>query len=135
MAEKKVSSWNDVTRRAAGDVETCGFLHVHPDIVSKVRGVLPGEETLNRLSELFKIFGDGTRIRILYTLFEEELCVCDLANLLGMTQSAISHHLPVLKDANLILNLREGKTVLYSLADEHVRLLLSVGTEHINEDD
>ena len=77
-------------------VETCGFLHVHQDTVDKVRRMLPDEDTLTRLSDLFKVFGDGTRIRILYALFEEEVCVCDLAQLLGMTQSAVSHQLRVL---------------------------------------
>ena len=130
-----VSSWNEVTRKATEtQVDTCEFLHVHPDIVEKVREELPDDTVLNQLTDLFRIFADATRIRILYTLFEQELCVCDLANLLGMTQSAVSHSLRVLKDANLIKNRREGKTVFYSLADEHVRLLLSVATEHINED-
>lgn len=114
-------------------VETCGFLHVHQDTVDKVRRMLPDEDTLTRLSDLFKVFGDGTRIRILYALFEEEVCVCDLAQLLGMTQSAVSHQLRVLKQARLIRSRREGKTVFYALADEHVRTLLSNGTDHINE--
>ena len=123
----------DITRILDTGVETCGFLHVHQDTVDKVRSMLPDEDTLTRLSDLFKIFGDGTRIRILYALFEEEVCVCDLAQLLGMTQSAVSHQLRVLKQARLIRSRREGKTVFYALADEHVRTLLSNGTEHINE--
>lgn len=89
---------------------------------------------LSRLAELFKIFGDETRIRILYVLFEAEVCVCDLAKLLGMTQSAVSHQLRILKQARLIKSRRDGKTVFYSLADEHVRTLLSQGTEHLQED-
>lgn len=89
---------------------------------------------LSRLAELFKIFGDETRIRILYALFEAEVCVCDLAKLLGMTQSAVSHQLRILKQARLIKSRRDGKTVFYSLADEHVRTLLSQGTEHLQED-
>ena len=112
----------------------CGFLHVHEDKVAQVQALLPDEDTLNRLSELFKVFGDNTRIRILYVLFEEEVCVCDLARLLGMTQSAISHQLKILKQAQLIKSRREGKTIFYSLADDHVRMLLRQGTEHINED-
>ncbi len=115
------------------EVETCGFLHVHQEAVDKVRSLLPDEDTLTRLSDLFKVFGDGTRIRILYALFEQEVCVCDLAQLLGMTQSAVSHQLRVLKQARLIRSRREGKTIFYALADEHVRTLLSNGTEHINE--
>ncbi len=115
------------------EVETCGFLHVHEATVAKVRAMLPEEGTLTRLADLFKVFGDGTRIRILYVLFEEEVCVCDIALLLGMTQSAVSHQLRVLKQARLIKSRRVGKTVFYSLADEHVRVLLHTGTEHINE--
>ena len=116
------------------EVETCGFLHVHEDTVAKVRSLLPEEDTLLRLADLFKVFGDGTRISILYVLFEEEVCVCDIANLLGMTQSAISHQLRVLKQARLIKSRRVGKTVFYSLSDSHVSTLLSSGTEHISEE-
>ena len=114
-------------------VETCGFLHVQQDTVDKVRRMLPDEDTLTRLSDLFKVFGDGTRIRILYALFEEEVCGCDLAQLLGMTQSAVSHQLRVLKQARLIRSRREGKTVFYALAADHVRTLPSNGTDPINE--
>ena len=116
------------------EVETCGFLHVHEDILSQVQAMMPDEGTLFRLADLFKTFGDGTRIRILYVLFEHEVCVCDLARLLGMTQSAVSHQLRILKQARLIKARREGKTVFYSLADEHVSVLLQQGTEHISED-
>ncbi len=116
------------------EVETCGFLHVHEDAVARVRALLPDEGTLTRLSDLFKVFGDGTRIRILYVLFEEEVCVCDIATLLGMTQSAVSHQLRVLKQARLIRSRRVGKTVFYSLADSHVSTLLANATEHIGEE-
>ena len=132
-----ISSWTEETSRAAleqGDIETCSFLHVHADKVEQVRSLLPDEETLNRLSDLFRVFGDGTRIRILYVLFEQEVCVCDIANLLGMTQSAVSHQLRVLKSARLIRSRRDGKTIYYSLSDDHVRTLLSQGTEHISEE-
>ncbi|MBQ6564966.1 MAG: metalloregulator ArsR/SmtB family transcription factor [Clostridiales bacterium] len=120
---------------AAEEVETCSFLHVHEDKIEQVQSLMPDEDTLNGLSDLFRVFGDGTRIRILYVLFEEEVCVCDIAALLGMTQSAVSHQLRILKNAHLIRSRRAGKTVYYSLADEHVRTLLSQGTEHIHEDD
>lgn len=130
-----LSSWTEETRRAAEEVETCSFLHVHEDKVKQVQTLMPAEDTLNKLSDLFRVFGDGTRIRILYVLFEEEVCVCDIATLLGMTQSAVSHQLRILKNARLIRSRRDGKTVYYSLADEHVRTLLSQGTEHIHEDD
>ena len=116
------------------EVETCGFLHVHEETVAKVRALLPKEETLMQLADLFKVFGDGTRIRILYVLFEEEVCVCDIAMLLGMTQSAVSHQLRVLKQAHLIKSRRVGKTIFYSLSDSHVSTLLSNGMEHISED-
>lgn len=112
----------------------CGFLCVHEDKVAQVQSTLPDEDTLSRLADLFKVFGDGTRIRILYVLFEAEVCVCDLAKLLGMTQSAVSHQLRILKQAHLVKSRRDGKTIFYSLADDHVRSLLQQGTEHINED-
>lgn len=116
------------------ELDTCGFLCVHEDKVTQVQAALPDEDTLARLADLFKVFGDGTRIRILYVLFEAEVCVCDLAKLLGMTQSAVSHQLRILKQAHLVKSRRDGKTIFYSLADEHVRTLLWQGAEHINED-
>ena len=91
------------------------------------------EELLYDLAELYKIFGDSTRIRILYALFESEMCVCDIAQLLSMTVSAISHQLRVLKNAKLVKSRRDGKTVFYSLADDHVRSIINQGMEHICE--
>jgi len=132
---EKISSWTEQMRVEAEGVETCSFLHVHENKVEQVQQMMPDESTLNRLSDLFRVFGDGTRIRILYVLFEEEVCVCDIAALLGMTQSAVSHQLRILKNARLIQSRRDGKTVYYSLADDHVRTLLSQGTEHIHEDE
>lgn len=118
---------------AEHEVDTCGYLCVHEDKVTQVQASLPDEDTLSRLADLFKVFGDGTRIRILYVLFEAEVCVCDLAKLLGMTQSAVSHQLRILKQAHLVKSRRDGKTIFYSLADDHVRTLLKQGTDHINE--
>ena len=115
------------------NVECCDFIHAHEEIVERVRGQLPGEDTLYDLTELFRIFGDSTRVRILYVLFEAEMCVCDLAELLGMTQSAISHQLRVLKQMKLVKNRREGKTVYYSLSDGHIQTIISQGMEHITE--
>ena len=115
------------------DVERCEYIHVHEDMVSKVNEAMPADEILYDLAELFKIFGDSTRIKILYVLFESEMCVCDLAQLLGMTQSAISHQLRSLKQSKLVKYRREGKTVFYSLADGHVRTILDQGMEHISE--
>lgn len=102
-------------------------------IVQEVKKKLPKEEELYDLAELFKVFGDTTRVKILYTLYESELCVADIAAVLGMTQSAISHQLRILKDAKLTKYRRDGKTIYYSLDDDHVAKILSIGTEHIEE--
>ena len=115
------------------NVECCEFMHAHDEIVERVRKEMPGEDTLYDLTELFRIFGDSTRIRILYVLFEAEMCVCDIAALLGMTQSAISHQLRALKNARLVTSRRDGKTVFYSLADDHVKTIIDQGLEHILE--
>ena len=115
------------------NVECCEFMHAHDEIVERVRKEMPSEDTLYDLTELFRIFGDSTRIRILYVLFEAEMCVCDIAALLGMTQSAISHQLRALKNARLVTSRRDGKTVFYSLADDHVKTIINQGMEHILE--
>ena len=114
-------------------VERCDEHCTHAAIIRRVEPDLPEEEKLYDLAELFKIFGDSTRIRILYVLFEAEMCVCDIAEVLSMTQSAISHQLRLLKQAKLVKNRREGKTVYYSLADDHVRTIIDQGMEHIEE--
>lgn len=111
----------------------CEFMFVHQEIVERVNAAMPAEETLFDLAELFKIFGDSTRIKILYVLFESEMCVCDIAALLGMTQSAISHQLRVLRSSKLVKFRRDGKTLYYSLADEHVCRIISQGMEHVEE--
>ncbi len=108
--------------------------HNHEEMLNRVKRELPNDELLCDLSDLFKIFGDTTRIKILYSLFEEEMCVCAIAELLGMTQSAISHQLKVLKDAKLVGNRREGKTIYYFLADDHVRTVIAQGFEHLTEE-
>lgn len=118
---------------AENDIERCGFLCVHESTVERVLSELPDDETLYDLAELFKVFGDSTRVKILYALFEAELCVCDIAQLLGLTQSAVSHQLRVLKASRLVKPRREGKTVFYSLADDHVRRIIAQGMEHIAE--
>jgi ArsR family transcriptional regulator len=94
---------------------------------------MPPEETLYDLAELYKVFGDSTRMKILYVLFASEMCVCDIAALLGMTVSAISHQLRVLKNARLVRYRRDGKSVFYMLADDHVRSMIEQGMEHITE--
>jgi ArsR family transcriptional regulator len=100
---------------------------------SRVLEEMPDEERLYDLAELFKVFGDTTRIRILYVLLEAEMCVCDIAEILNMTQSAISHQLRVLKQARLVRNRRKGKQIYYSLADDHVRTIIGQGMDHVNE--
>ncbi len=107
--------------------------HNHEETLQKVRNELPTDELICDLADLFKVFGDTTRMKILYSLFESEMCVCAIAELLGMTQSAISHQLKVLKNANLVANRREGKTIFYFLADDHVRTIVAQGFEHLIE--
>ena len=109
------------------------FMHVHSDVIDKVNETMPEEEILYDLAELFKIFGDSTRIKILSVLFESEMCVFDISQLLNMSMSAISHQLRILKQAQLVKFRREGKTVFYSLADDHVRTILGNGMDHICE--
>ncbi len=106
---------------------------IHDDIISRVREQTPPEETLYDLAELFKVFGDSTRVRILSALFVSEMCVCDIAKLLGMTQSAISHQLRILKQTRLVKNRKDGKTVYYSLDDEHIKNIFDQGLEHLRE--
>ena len=113
--------------------EQGGGESLHPDLISSVNQDMPDEEMLYDLAELFRIFGDSTRIKILYVLFEAEMCVCDIAELLHMTQSAISHQLRVLKQSKLVKFRREGKTIFYSLADDHVRTIIGMGMEHLCE--
>lgn len=115
------------------NVECCDFIHAHEELVERVRREMPGEDLLYDLTELFRIFGDSTRVRIMYVLFASEMCVCDIAQLLGMTQSAISHQLRALKNARLVKARREGKTVFYSLADDHVKTIIDQGIEHVSE--
>lgn len=114
-------------------VEKCEFLCVHEEVVCEVLRKMPEEETLFDLAEFFKVFGDSTRIRILYALRETELCVCDIASLLGLTQTAVSHQLRVLKNAKLVKARRNGKTVFYSLDDAHIHNILDMGICHLEE--
>ena len=118
---------------AIDDVERCDVQEVHPQMVGLYRMKLPDDDKLYDLAELFKVFGDSTRIRILFALHEAESCVCDLAEALSMTQSAVSHQLKILKQSKLVGNRREGRQVIYFLADDHVRTIISMGMEHILE--
>ena len=107
--------------------------HDHGALLDHVKADMPADELLQDLGDLFKVFGDTTRIKIMYALYEDEMCVCAIADLLGMTQSAISHQLRVLKQMDLVKNRREGKTIYYSLADDHIAGILDMGLEHIQE--
>lgn len=114
-------------------IECCDCNEIHEDLLKIVNDTMPEETELYDLAELFKVFGDSTRIRILFVLFEAEVCVCDLAKVLNMTQSAISHQLRILKANKLVNSRREGKSVFYSLADGHVRTIIAQGRDHIEE--
>ena len=114
-------------------IECCDCNEIHEDLLKIVNDTMPEETELYDLAELFKVFGDSTRIRILFVLFEAEVCVCDLAKVLNMTQSPISHQLRILKANKLVNSRREGKSVFYSLADGHVRTIIAQGREHIEE--
>ena len=115
------------------DIPHCEFMFVHPETIEKITKAMPDDDTLIDLAELFKVFGDSTRIKILSALSGGELCVCDISTIVGMTSSAVSHQLKILKNAGLVSFRREGKTVFYALADDHVMTILSQGLEHINE--
>ena len=113
--------------------EFCSCDIVHNNIIEMVKQKMPQEEKLYDLAELFKVFGDTTRVQIISALFEAEMCVCDIAELLSMTQSAISHQLRVLRQARLVKHRKEGKVVFYSLDDEHIKSIFNQGLEHILE--
>lgn len=115
------------------ETERCEFMCVDEEAVKKVLELMPADETLYDLAELFKVFGDTTRIRILYALFETKLCVCDISRLLELSQTAVSHQLRILKTNKLVKAKKEGKNVFYSLADEHVYRIIGQGMEHIEE--
>lgn len=114
-------------------IKSCECNDIHEDLIIEAKNSMPEEEMLYDLAELFKVFGDTTRIKILYALFSSEMCVCDIADLLGMTHSAISHQLRVLKQARLVKFRKEGKTVFYSLDDNHINQIFDCGLCHIKE--
>ncbi len=115
------------------DEERCEVEHHHENVVEKVSKIMPDEEMLYDLADFYKVFADSTRIKILYALLQSELCVCDLAEVLGASQSAVSHQLRMLKQMKLVKFRREGKTIFYSLSDDHIQNILSQGFEHIME--
>ena len=113
--------------------ELCAVNEIHQELLNIVRSKMPQDEKLFDLAELFKVFGDSTRMKILFVLFEAEVCTCDLAAALNMTSSAISHQLNTLRRAKLVKTRRDGKSVFYSLADDHVRTIIKQGLDHIEE--
>lgn len=113
--------------------ENNDYLAAHDELIARILDSQPNDEYLYDLAELFKVFGDSTRIKILYALFDAELCVNDIAQLLNLSQSSVSHQLRILKDAKLVRFRREGKIIFYALDDEHVRTMLSMGMEHVEE--
>ncbi len=115
------------------ELPQCKEHETHPERMNEAIGNMPDEDSLFALADLYKIFGDSTRLRILYVLYETELCVCDIAELCGMTVSAISHQLRILKQSRLVKYRKSGKSVFYSLDDEHVHSILAQGIEHLNE--
>jgi ArsR family transcriptional regulator len=117
----------------SASVETCAAKGIHPNTIDSVQKKLPDQVALYKLADLFKLFGDSTRISILWALSESEMCVCDLCALLKMKQPAVSHQLKNLKQSRVVKARRDGKIVYYSLDDEHIRRLLNLGMEHILE--
>lgn len=115
------------------NIDSCSCSVIHQDVVNRVREALPEDERLFDLADLFKVLGDSTRVKIICSLFQAEMCVCDIAALLGMNQSAISHQLRVLKQARLVKYRKEGKVVYYSLEDEHVKRIFDQGLNHMDE--
>lgn len=115
------------------EIERCDCTVIHDEVVSDVKKKIPSEEDLQDLADFFRVFGDSTRVKILCSLFHAELCVCDIAALLGMTKSAISHQLRSLKQARLIKCRRDGKIVFYSLDDDHVKTVFGQGLQHVTE--
>ena len=112
----------------------CSCEMIHEALVERAQKNMRPEEEYQRLATLFKMFGDGTRVKILHALEQNELCVCDLAALLGMTKSAVSHQLKALRLANLVKFRRDGQVIYYSLADDHVKYILDIGFDHIHHD-
>ncbi len=123
----------DININKNDNLPCCEYTHAHVELIERVNKNMPDTDSLYDLAELFKIFGDSTRVRILFVLLESEMCVCDIAQVLDMTVSAISHQLRVLKAADLVRYRRDGKTVFYSLADDHVKSILNQGMDHITE--
>lgn len=115
------------------DPESLDCTVIHEEVVAQVRKNMPEEDVLLNLADLFKVFSDSTRVKIICALLNAEMCVCDIASLLGMSKSAISHQLRTLRQTRLVKYRREGKVIYYSLEDEHVGTIFAQGLVHINE--
>lgn len=115
------------------EIERCETICVHHEVVDPIHEQMPDEELLYDLADFYKVFADSTRIKILYVLLKSEMCVCDIGDMLGVSQSAVSHQLRLLKQMKLVKNRREGKTIYYSLSDDHIQNILNQGLEHILE--
>lgn len=118
---------------AKSDLPICHDREVHGDVVERIKGEMPDSSVLYELSDFFKIFGDSTRVSILFVIDRGEICVCDIAEILGMTKSAVSHQLKILRQSKLISYRKSGKNVFYSLADDHVKDIIEKALEHIKE--
>ena len=123
----------ETTGNVCGE-EMCEYNHVHSDVLEEVENSLPDEEMLYDIAELFKVFGDSTRTRIISALFEAELCVCDIADLLKMTTSAVSHQLRTLRQTTIVKSRRSGKEIYYSLDDEHIKEIYKMALAHLREE-
>ena len=130
---KKGEFLKKVNGEMEGNAPHCAEHHEHREKVEQVREKMLLDDEINKLAQLYKVFGDTTRIKILCALFESEMCVCDIAEIVGISVSAVSHQLRILKQSELVRFRRDGKTIYYSLADDHVRTIIGQGTEHINE--
>lgn len=128
-----MNNYSYVRRIIMCAIDKCDETCTHENIIHNVEDKMPTDEVLCDLAELFKVFGDSTRVKILYALFESEMCVCDIAQLISMTQSAVSHQLRILKQARLVKYRRDGKSVLYSLDDEHIQMIFNQALAHISE--
>ncbi len=115
------------------EIKTCECEHTHENVLEKARALMPSEDVIYDVAELFKVFGDSTRTNILMALFESEMCVCDIGALLNMTKSAISHQLRILRQSKLVKARKSGKEVFYSLADDHIQKIFEMAIEHVNE--
>lgn len=120
-------------RSHSNNLPSCECEEIHSEIIEKKREEMPDEATLYDLSDFFKVLGDSTRISILFAIDGEPMCVCDIASLLGMTKSAVSHQLKILRQNDLVTYRKSGKNVFYTLADDHVRDIIEKALEHIKE--